>query len=127
MPVAGNPAVTVVGDNTSELSAATLMVKVAFLLTPNVAVIVAEVEDPTPVVVAVKVAVRLPAATVTLAGTCTAELLSERVTTVPPAGAGPFSVTVPVDELPPTTVVGLNPTVLKVGGTIVKFACAVIP
>lgn len=101
------------------------MVNVAFLLTPYIAVIVAEVEDPTPIVLTLKVAVRLPVATVTLAGTCAAELLSERVTTIPGAGAGPFNVTVPVDELPPTTEVGLKPTELSIGGTIVKVVWAV--
>jgi hypothetical protein len=124
VPVVDDPAVTVDGDNTSELRAATLMVNVAFLLTPNVAVIVAEVEDPTPIVLTIKVAARLPVATVTLAGTCAAELLSERVTTIPGAGAGPFSVTVPVEELPPTTEVGLKPNEPSIGGTIVKLAWA---
>jgi len=41
---------------------------------------------------------------VTLAGTVTREVLAlERVTTVPPVGAGPFNVTVPVAGLPPGT------------------------
>src|SRR5205809_6043109 len=35
-------------------------------------------------------------------------LLLERVTTAPPLGAGPLSVTVPVEELPPVTLVGLR-------------------
>jgi hypothetical protein len=49
----------------------------------------------------------LPAATVTLAGTvATAVLLLDSVTTEPPDGAGPLSVTVPCDEMPPVTVVG---------------------
>jgi len=49
----------------------------------------------------------LPAATVTFAGTvATAVLLLDSVTTAPPDGAGPLNVTVPVDELPPVTVVG---------------------
>ena len=56
----------------------------------------------TVLVVAVNVAVVAFAATVTLAGTVAAEvLLLERVTTAPPDGAGPFSVTVPVELLLP--------------------------
>ena len=69
VPVEDEPPVTVLGDNVRESSEATLMVRLAVLLTPNVAVTVAEVEDATPMVVTVNVAVRLPAATVTLAGT----------------------------------------------------------
>src|SRR6267143_172197 len=49
-----------------------------------------------------------PVASVKLAGTPIAGLLLESVTCAPPAGAGAFSVTVPVEELPPVTLVGLT-------------------
>ena len=50
-----------------------------------------------------------PAATVTLAGTLAAVvLLLESATCAPPVGAGPLSVTVPVEEFPPVTLVGFN-------------------
>jgi len=50
----------------------------------------------------VKVAVVAFAATVTLAGTVATDvLLLLSTTTAPDEGAGPFSVTVPADELPP--------------------------
>jgi len=55
-----------------------------------------------------------------------AELLSDRVTTIPPAGAAAFSVTVPVDELPPTTLVGLMLTEAS-HGLMVKVAVRVVP
>jgi hypothetical protein len=74
-------------------------------------VIVAAVVEATEFVVAVKVAVVAPAATVTDAGTWTAAVLLEvKLTTAPPAGAGPLRVTVPVEEAPPATDVGLTLT-----------------
>ena len=65
-------------------------------------------------VVRVNVAVELPAATVTLAGTIAEELLLDSATGLPPVGAGAFSVTVPVDELPPTTIAGFIATATSV-------------
>jgi hypothetical protein len=56
-----------------------------------------------------KLALLAPAGTVTLAGTAaTPVLLLERETTAPPAGAGPLRVTVPVEDVPPVTLVGLS-------------------
>ena len=77
---------------------------------PNEAVIVATVEVVTADVVTVNVRLVAPAGTVTLAGTVADAELSDSVTTAPPDGAAAVSVTVPVDELPPTTVVGLTDT-----------------
>ena len=76
-----------------------------------------------------KVAVLAPAATRTLAGTVAAGmLLLERVTVAPaPVGAGPVSVTVPVDVLPPITVVGLRVRVDNVGGFTERMAVFVTP
>jgi len=54
--------------------------------------IVAEVDIRTIGVFTVKVALVLPAGTVTLEGTLAAALLLESVTTAPPAEAGPLSV-----------------------------------
>jgi len=65
----------------------------------------------TELVVTEKVAVVDPAETLTLAGTCAAVvLLLVRDTVAPPLGAAPLSVTVPVDELPPVTLVGFRVT-----------------
>ena len=77
-----------------------------------------------------KVAVVAFAATVTLAGTCVAAvLLLDKVTTAPPAGAGPFKLTVPVEEFPPTTEVGLRLTEFRTGAgaVTVKLAFWVTP
>jgi hypothetical protein len=83
-------------------------------------VIVTEVAELTWMVVTVKVAEEDPAATVTLAGVVELALLSESVTTMPPAGAKPVRVTVPVEELPPATGVGLMATEVNAAGFTVS-------
>ena len=83
----------------------------------------AEVDTRTIDVFTVKVALLLPPGTVTLAGTLAAPLLLERVTCAPPAGAGPLSVTVPIEDCtPPTTLVGFNVSEETVGGVTVSDA-----
>jgi hypothetical protein len=61
-----------------------------------------------------KVVLVCPAGTVTLgADTCaTAVLLLDNVTVAPPVGAGPVSVTVPLEGLPPVTLAGFRDTEL---------------
>ena len=74
------------------------------------------VDTATALVLTVKDALVAPAATVTLEGTlATVVLLLESVTCAPPVGAGPLSVTVPVDEFPPVTLVGLSVNEESVG------------
>ena len=73
-----------------------------FVTPPAVAETVTEVLDEPGDVVTMNVAELLPGGTVTLAGTLATEgLLLDSATTVPPAGAGPLRVTVPVDVPPP--------------------------
>jgi hypothetical protein len=67
---------------------------------------VAVVEAVTELVDTVKVAVVLPAATVTEVGTVAEAVLLESETNAPPVGAAPLRVTVPVVEAPPLTLVG---------------------
>ena len=68
----------------------------------------------TGLVVMGNVALVAPAATVTLAGAwAAAVLLFESVTAAPPAGAGLSSVTVPVEDTPPSTDAGLTLTELS--------------
>lgn len=121
VPVDGAGPFTVVGLRVRELSVGAVTVKTAVLATPRVAVIVTEAFDATGLVVIVKVVVVALAGTVTVAGTCAAAaLLLESVTTAPPAGAGPLSVTVPVDEMLPTTDDGLRISALMAGVLTVK-------
>ena len=60
----------------------------------------------------------------TVTDVCTDALaeLEFKDTTVPVDPAGPLSVTVPVDDVPPTTEVGVSETLLSVAGVIVKVA-----
>jgi hypothetical protein len=75
-------------------------------------------------VLTAKVALVASVATVTLEGTrAAAVLLLETATCTPPVGAGPLSVTVPVEDCaPPTTLVGLSESEDKetVGGGIAE-------
>src|SRR3954454_6790968 len=83
-----------------------------------VAVMFGDVTEMTGVVVTANDAVVAPAPTVTEAGTAaTVVLLLVSVTTAPPAGAGPFSVTLPVLPLPPATTDGFNVTEPRRGFT----------
>ena len=82
---------------------------------PKRAEIVADVDAVTEVVVTVKFALVAPAGTVTLAGAVVALELSESETVAPPLGAAALNVTVPVDALPPTTLLGLRDSEESVG------------
>ena len=84
---------------------------------------VTDVDVVTVTVVAVKVALVAPAATLTLAGTVAALLLLCSETEMPPVGAGPVRVTVPVDGLPPATDVGFILTPESAGGVTVSVVC----
>src|SRR4030081_3292541 len=81
----------------------------------------------TGLVLRLKLAPVPPGGTVTPAGTVAAGLLLESATCAPPAGAGPFSVTVPEAGLPPVTLAGLMPSDEITAGTTVKAAVCVAP
>ena len=86
--------------------------------------IVTEVEVVTEFVYTLKFAEVAPAGTVTLTGTvATAGSLLRSGIVTPPAGAAAFRVTVPVEELPPITLVGLRLNKERVvGGVTVRTA-----
>ena len=91
-------------------------VSAAVLVTPaRTAEMVAAVEAVTEAVVAVKVALLAPAATVTLAGTVAVAALLESDTTAP-LGAALVSVTVPCDVPPPVTLLGFIARVFRLAG-----------
>lgn len=85
------------------------MIDVVCVALPTIAETIAVVAAATGLVVTAKVALVLPCGIVTDAGTLTAGLLLDKVTTVPPVGAAPFIVTLPVGEAPPVTLAVLKP------------------
>jgi limonene-1,2-epoxide hydrolase len=87
-------------------------------------------EADTGLAVIANVAVVLPAATVTLAGTAAAMLVLERATAIPPAGAAEDSVTVPVAPIPLIGKVVLTDRADRAtatGGVIVRVPVFVTP
>ena len=120
VPVAVLPPQTEVGLIVSDWSVTLgegLTVRVAVReMPPADAVIVTLVALETARVETVKVALVVPAGTVTVLGTvATLGLLLLRFTTNPPDGAGAVRVTVPVLLLPPTTLVGFRLRLLRLG------------
>jgi len=127
VPVEEVPPVTVVGDTVIPVKAGGLIVKVADLaIEPWVPKIVTVVDLETPPVETVNVAVVAPPATVTVAGTMAMELEEAKATDVPPTGAEPVKVTVPVDDCPPVTAAGVSVRLAIVAGTMVRVADLVI-
>src|SRR6266478_3322047 len=121
VPVEGDPPVTLVGFSVSEERvgrACGSTVSEAVLVTPAYdAEMVTGVDAVTALVLTVNVALLAPAATVTLAGTVAVDVLLERETAMPPLGAGPLSVTVPVEVCaPPVTLAGFSVSEERVGG-----------
>jgi len=104
-----------------------LTISVAVCVAPPAAAEIVSVDvEFTPKVLIVKVALVAPAATVTVAGTVARfVLLLRRLTVVPPAGAGPVSVTVPVEGEPPTTEEGDRERLRTEGGGAVVVTLAV--
>jgi len=92
---------------------------------------VTDVEAVTLLVFTVNVALVAPAETVTLAWTVAAAVLPLiRETDAPPLGAGPLSVTVPVEGDPPVTLIGLSAieeSVAEPAGATLSEAVLVTP
>ena len=129
VPVELLPPTITVGLTVRVVSAGELTVRVAVLETlPSVAVITGEAVLATAEVETVNVAVVPPEETVTDAGTVAAAVLPLlRETTTPAAGAGPLSVTVPVEPVPPITAVGLSASEVSAGALTVRLACLLLP
>jgi len=129
VPVADVPPTTVDGATETETRDGGVTVSPAVRETvPVLAVIVALFCAATAVVLTVKLAPLLPAATVTVAGTVAAALLLDKLTTTPPVPALPLRLTVPLEVAPPATVVGLRLNCDNAGGVSVSVAvCETAP
>ena len=104
------------------------MPRVAVCVTPaELAEMMAWVYAATGVVATAKVVVVAPAGIVTLAGIDAAGLLLARLTTTPPAGAGPLRATVASELLPPITAGGLSVTALGLTTLRLSLAVQVMP
>lgn len=91
---------------------AAFTVRIAFTVSPRAAEIWSETVPAVKVVVlAVKLPLLWPAATVMVCGTVTKLLVLERPTSAPPLGAAMFNVTVPSEEFPAVTVLGFRASV----------------
>jgi hypothetical protein len=89
---------------------------------------VAEVETRTTDVLTRNVALVAPAGISTLEGTLAALLLLESETSAPPVGAGPFKITVPVEDCTPqTTLEGFSASELSFGSCGVTVSDAACP
>ena len=116
------PPYTEGGTVMSEVSCGASTPSLAVFVTPlRTAEIVAETFELTAVGVTAKVAEDPPAGLVTDGGTVAARLLDASDTVVPPVGAGPLRVTVPVDPSPPKTNAGLRARPLRTGGAMPRF------
>jgi hypothetical protein len=102
--------VTLDGFKVSEVrTGGSTVIEAVCVTPPNAAVITAVVAAATGLVLTVNVVLVVPSGIVTVPGIATDGSLLDNEITAPPVGAGPLSVTVPVDKLPPVTFAGLKP------------------
>ena len=124
VPVEPTPPITDVGLTDTAVSTGALMLSGVERDVPfKDALMFATEFAATPTVVMVNVPEVAPPAMKMLAGTVAAAWSLAKATVTPPTGAEPDRVNVPVDELPPTTVVGLTEMPLTMRVTSLRFAC----
>lgn len=83
--------------------------------------------EPTANVLTINVADTFPDGIMMLAGTVAAPMLDDSFTTMPVLGAGPLMLTVPVEFVPPTTLVGLSVRLVNSGGFTVSVVVTLTP
>jgi len=128
VPAEESPPETEAGFSPTDCNEAVAIVKVAdWVAEPSFAVIVAVFWVVEALVATVKLADDWPDAIATVAGTLADGSLLVSETVSPPAPASPLSDTVPVEDRPPTSVVGLRMTDVKTAGEIVSVADWEVP
>lgn len=137
VPCAEIPPTMMLGVITSEVTAAPVgaggvtMSGADCATPPYAAEIETDAANVTVCAATTNVAVVAPAGTETVAGTAARDGSAlERFTVAPPAGAGPESVTVPVDVAPPAIIVGENVSDAAVtpdGITVNTAVCVTLP
>jgi hypothetical protein len=128
VPVEEPPPIKLAGFKLKLAMVAGVIVRVAATVVAlKEAKILAVVWDVTPKVATLNVADNCPLGTVTDNGMEALVLAHVRLTTVPPVAAGPVRVTVPIEEIPPGTVVGLTVIVANDIGLIVSGADREVP
>jgi len=134
VPVEETPPLTVAGLSDTDVSDTAVTFRVAEAFAAPVAAVIDAVPLPAcGIEVTVNVAELFPADTATLAGTVATLVLPEDNVTVIAPPAGPDSVTVPVEDVPPITVAGFSVTdcttgllTLSVTGLVLVPTVAVI-
>jgi len=128
LPVDEDPAATEVGLTVRLIGVADVTVSVPVVERPPAeAVITVGVCADTGFVAVEKVVVVNPWGTVTVAGGFAHVAFEVNDTTMPPVGALPLSVMVPLELNPPTTVPGENVRLAGLGGVTVSIAVAGVP
>lgn len=123
VPMLVFPPFTEVGLRVTAVNVGAVIVSIAvWLWSLKVAEIVAVFCAATANDLTVNVADVLPDATVTEEGTVAEVVLLDSLTAIPPAGAVRLSETVPVELVPPATVVGLRLNDARLGGVTVRLA-----
>jgi len=125
VPVDGLPPTTDVGLSVTPVTIGAVTASEALWVPFAVAVIEAVWLVATATVLTVNVPEVEPGAIVAVASTVAAALLDERATERPLAGAALPIVIVPIELVPPTTVVGLRDTAVTPGAVRFKVAVAV--
>jgi len=120
--VEDTPPTTFVGFKVNEERAAAVTTRFCVLATPSIAVIIAVACPAMGTVEMLNVAIVLPPATTTEAGSVATLLLLARLTAMPPTGAAVARVMVPMELLPPNRDVGLKLNDCNTGGLTVKLA-----
>src|SRR5438046_1180807 len=129
VPLDDEPPTTDEGLNVADVGTGVFTVRVAVraAVSSAMALMLTAVSDTTGIVVIEKVAVVVPSARSKLSGTVAAALLLLSETVVPPDGAKPLKVIVPLEDVPPVRLAGASFTDFTIGCFTVSVSVLVAP